>query len=132
MATPLKIGFLGAGKMATALARGFINAKLVKPGQLSASDPYAAARDHFTAETGAKTAAGNLEIARAANVLILASGGRSSAKTEQRTGRVLRAFAGKSHGIIYDFLDKPSTMMSNHAKKRLATYRALGYSIQMP
>ncbi len=73
MATPLKIGFLGAGKMATALARGFINAKLVKPGQLSASDPYAAARDHFTAETGAKTAAGNLEIARHANILILAT-----------------------------------------------------------
>ena len=73
MATPLKIGFLGAGKMATALARGFINAKLVKSGQLSASDPYAAARDYFAAETGAKTAAANLEIARTANVLILAT-----------------------------------------------------------
>ena len=69
----LKIGFLGAGKMATALARGFINAKLVKADQLFAADPFDAARKHFAAETGAKTAADNLEIARAAKVLNLAS-----------------------------------------------------------
>ena len=31
MATKLTIGFLGAGKMATALARGFIHAELVGP-----------------------------------------------------------------------------------------------------
>lgn len=64
-----------------------------------------------------------------ANVLILVSGGRSSAKTEQRTGRVLRVAPGKEHGIIYDFTDKPHTLMSNHARKRLATYRKLGYEI---
>ena len=69
----LKIGFLGAGKMATALAKGFLNAKLVKPAQLCAADPYPAAREHFTAETGAKTFSSNLEVARAASVLVLAT-----------------------------------------------------------
>jgi len=69
----LKIGFLGAGKMATALARGFLNAKLVKASQLVAADPFEAARQHFTAETGAKTVASNLAAAKAANVLILAT-----------------------------------------------------------
>jgi superfamily II DNA or RNA helicase len=64
-----------------------------------------------------------------ANVLILVSGGRSSAKTEQRTGRVLRAFAGKPHGLIYDFTDRGHTMMARHAKKRIATYRKLGYAV---
>jgi pyrroline-5-carboxylate reductase len=73
MAAQLKIGFLGAGKMATALARGFINAKLVKPGQILAADPYADARQHFAAETGAKTFAENLAVAKGANVLILAT-----------------------------------------------------------
>ena len=67
-----------------------------------------------------------------ANVLILVSGGRSSAKTEQRTGRVLRAFQGKDYGLIYDFLDRQHTLMHNHAKKRMATYQKLGYDIQMP
>ena len=62
----LKIGFLGAGKMATALARGFINAKLVKANQLIAADPYDAARKHFTAETGAKTVGVNVDAAKAA------------------------------------------------------------------
>ena len=69
----LKIGFLGAGKMATALARGFINAGLVKANQLVAADPYEAARKHFTAETGAKTVGGNVDAAKAATVLILAT-----------------------------------------------------------
>ncbi|MBW8863693.1 MAG: pyrroline-5-carboxylate reductase [Verrucomicrobia bacterium] len=69
----LKIGFLGAGKMATALARGFLNAKLVKAGQLVAADPFEAARKQFAAETGAKTVGANLEAAKAANVLILAT-----------------------------------------------------------
>jgi pyrroline-5-carboxylate reductase len=73
MAASLKIGFLGAGKMATALALGFVNAKLVKANQLCAADPYEAARKHFADKTGAKTAATNLEVAQAANVLILAT-----------------------------------------------------------
>ncbi len=69
----LKIGFLGAGKMATALAKGFLNARFVKDGQLFAADPFDTAQKHFAAETGAKTFAANLEIARAASVLILAT-----------------------------------------------------------
>jgi len=73
MAAPLKIGFLGAGKMATALARGFLNAKLVKASQLVAADPFDAARKHFAGETGAKTTSSNLEAAKAATVLILAT-----------------------------------------------------------
>jgi pyrroline-5-carboxylate reductase len=69
----LKIGFLGAGKMATALARGFVNAKLVKADQIFAADPFAAARKNFTAETGAKTFPKNSEIVIRANILILAT-----------------------------------------------------------
>ncbi|HUC84137.1 MAG TPA: pyrroline-5-carboxylate reductase [Candidatus Acidoferrales bacterium] len=70
---PLKIGFLGAGKMANALAKGLLNAGLVKKNQLFAADPVAAARGHFMSETGAKTFAANLEVARAAHVLVLAT-----------------------------------------------------------
>ncbi|MGA2244539.1 MAG: pyrroline-5-carboxylate reductase [Verrucomicrobiota bacterium] len=69
----LKIGFLGAGKMANALARGFLNAALVKKNQLFAADPVAAAREHFAAETGGKAYAANLAAAQAANVLVLAT-----------------------------------------------------------
>jgi superfamily II DNA or RNA helicase len=65
-----------------------------------------------------------------ANVLILAAGGRSTAKSEQRTGRVLRTFAGKTHGVIYDFLDLDHPMASAQSWQRFKTYKKLGYAIQ--
>ena len=73
MAASLSIGFLGAGKMATALARGLLNAKLVKANQLFAADPFAAAQKQFAAETGAKILESNLAAAGRANVLLLAT-----------------------------------------------------------
>ena len=73
MSSRLNIGFLGAGKMATALARGFVRGELVIPREIIASDPHDAARKYFAAEVGAKTVAVNAEVAKFANVLILAT-----------------------------------------------------------
>jgi pyrroline-5-carboxylate reductase len=72
MAEKLSIGFLGAGKMGTALARGFIAAGLVKPAHMTASDPVEAARTAFAHESGAKVVATNLQVVKSANVLLLA------------------------------------------------------------
>jgi len=72
MAEKLTIGFLGAGKMATALAKGFICAGLVKPGQVLASDPAEAARTAFAAETGAKATAANADVVKFASLLVIA------------------------------------------------------------
>jgi len=72
MASKLSIGFLGAGKMATALANGFIRAKLVTAKEIMASDVSEAACAAFAKETGAKTTAFNPDVAKFANVLILA------------------------------------------------------------
>ena len=73
MSSKLNIGFLGAGKMAAALAKGFVRAELVAPREIIASDPFDTARKHFAAEVGAKTVAANAEVAKFANVLILAT-----------------------------------------------------------
>lgn len=64
-----------------------------------------------------------------ANVLVLVSGGRSQAKAEQRTGRVLRTFSGKTHGLIYDFEDKTHQIMERHSQARQKLYETLGYEI---
>src|SRR4051794_31044135 len=72
MAAKLTIGFLGAGKMGTALAKGFISAGLVKAADIRAYDPVADAAAAFSKETGAKTAKSNLEVAKFANVLFVA------------------------------------------------------------
>jgi pyrroline-5-carboxylate reductase len=73
MSSRLNIGFLGAGKMAGALAKGFVRAELVVPKDIIASDPHDAARKNFAAETGANTTAANAEVAKFANILILAT-----------------------------------------------------------
>ena len=96
MAAPLKIGFLGAGKMATALAQGFLNARLVKFPQLLSADPVAAARQHFTRNLGARCVASNLALAQASDVLILAT------KPDQAVA-VLKEISGaftKNHRLI--------------------------------
>src|SRR5580765_4985049 len=72
MAARLTIGFLGAGKMATALAGGFIRAGLTTPKQLLASDVSDSARKAFVKGTGAKATDSNAEVVRFAQVLILA------------------------------------------------------------
>ncbi|MCX6922607.1 MAG: NAD(P)-binding domain-containing protein, partial [Verrucomicrobia bacterium] len=72
MSAKLTIGFLGAGKMASALARGFIGAGLVTARQVTASDPSAAARATFSKEVGAKITSSNLDVVRFATVLVLA------------------------------------------------------------
>ena len=72
MSAKLTIGFLGAGKMATALARGFIRAGLLTAGEVIASDPSEAARASFAKDVGAKTTVHNPEVAKFADVLVLA------------------------------------------------------------
>ena len=73
MAAKLTIGFLGAGKMATALARGLVHAEIVFPREIIASDPYATAREQFAAQVGAGVTAENPAVAAFATVLILAT-----------------------------------------------------------
>jgi len=72
MAAKLTIGFLGAGKMATALANGFVRAGILKAEGIIASDISRAARDAFAQQTGGQTTDSNREVARFAQTLILA------------------------------------------------------------
>jgi superfamily II DNA or RNA helicase len=69
-----------------------------------------------------------LDVPRAA-VLILAAGGRSPGKLEQRAGRVMRPHAGKEIGTVHDFSDRGAGLAANQFKARARTYRKLGYSI---
>lgn len=72
MSPPLKVGFLGAGQMAGALARGWRTAGLVTPVTCRASDPYPAARSRFQEQTGCPTTPDNKEVVAASDVLVLA------------------------------------------------------------
>jgi pyrroline-5-carboxylate reductase len=68
----LQVGFLGSGRMATALAKGWLRAGLVRVDSCRASDPLASARQSFAAETGCSAVAVNREVAAASDLLVLA------------------------------------------------------------
>ena len=70
--SPLSIGFLGAGQMASALATGWSRAGLLDSARSVAADPFQNAREKFTQLTGVKAAATNSEVVNSCDVLILA------------------------------------------------------------
>lgn len=71
---PLKqtFGFLGAGRMASALAGGMVESGLIKGRQLIVSDVVQAALKSFTKSTGGRTAKSNAEVLRKADIIIIA------------------------------------------------------------
>jgi pyrroline-5-carboxylate reductase len=69
----MNLGFLGAGRMATALARGCVQAGLVPAGGVLASDPSEAARGRFEHDlVGARTTPENAAVLAGSDVVILA------------------------------------------------------------
>src|SRR5437764_13348172 len=96
MASKLTIGFLGAGKMATALATGFVRAGLLTAKDMMASDPSEAAAAAFAKAAGSKATASNQSVARFAKVLILA------VKPDQVSGVLaeIRDHFGENHLLI--------------------------------
>jgi pyrroline-5-carboxylate reductase len=67
-----RIGFLGAGRMATALAHGWLLAGLAHKDRLAASDPVGEARTAFTVQVGVPAAESNAEVIAGADLLVLA------------------------------------------------------------
>jgi len=67
-----RIGFLGAGRMATALAKGMLEAGLISADQMIASDVVPAARDAFRVATAADTTDDNKVVFQDAEVIIVA------------------------------------------------------------
>ena len=72
MSGPAAIGFLGAGQMATALARGWAAAGLLDVTRSLASDPYPPAREKFAEATGVRAVEGNAEVLVGCEVVVLA------------------------------------------------------------
>ena len=68
----LQLGFIGAGQMAQALARGIVAAGLVDGGCVTASDPVASALDAFaSAVDGARCGTDNADVMRQSPIVFL-------------------------------------------------------------
>jgi pyrroline-5-carboxylate reductase len=70
---PQTIGFIGAGQMAQALARGFVAARLVEGRQIMAADPVASATEAFLkAVPGAERLPDNRRVVERSEIIFLA------------------------------------------------------------
>jgi len=72
LASAHSVGFLGAGQMATALAKGWANAGLLDLAHSLAGEPNPAARQAFTAATSLRAVPTNAEVVHGCQVVILA------------------------------------------------------------
>src|SRR5712692_2295397 len=91
-----RVGFLGAGKMATALARGWLAAGLVTAERVVASDPLPQARQAFQAETGLRAIESNREVVAASDLLILAV----KPQTMSALLAEIRSAVGRGHLLV--------------------------------
>jgi pyrroline-5-carboxylate reductase len=67
-----RIGFVGAGNMAEALIRGLLEAKVVTPGQIVASDVSAERRSHVAKSYGVRVTESNAEAVASVEIVVLA------------------------------------------------------------
>ncbi len=65
-------GFIGSGKMATAMVKGMLRAGIATPESISASDPLPAARDALHSDTKVSVLDSNLAVVERSDVLVLA------------------------------------------------------------
>ena len=68
----VQLGFIGAGNMAEALARGILGARLLEAGQMIASDPDQGRRDLFEDELKIPTTSDNRAVIEQAHVIVIA------------------------------------------------------------
>lgn len=67
----MRIGFIGSGKMASALIEGILRAEIARPSDIVVADKIGAAADSLAKRTGAAVRASNAEVAKFADTLIL-------------------------------------------------------------
>lgn len=86
MSQALTIGFLGAGRMATALAQGFIRGGLVSATSVVASDLESGAREQFAKATGSRVSERNIDVLAAPIVFLAVKPGQVQGVLQELKG----------------------------------------------
>jgi pyrroline-5-carboxylate reductase len=67
-----RVGFLGAGRMASALTKGLVTSGFTTAESIVASDPLEATRQFFANQSGARVTDSNVEVVQASDVVFVA------------------------------------------------------------
>jgi pyrroline-5-carboxylate reductase len=103
-----KIGFLGAGNMASALIGGLVKSYLVEPSAVMASDVDPERRGRAEREFGVRVTADNREVVRFADVIVLAVKPKAAAAVLDEIGSAVRPeqiFISVCAGITSAFIE---------------------------
>src|SRR5262249_39153379 len=92
----IRVGFIGAGKMATALAQGMCRSGFTTPDRIVASDVFPAAREAFAGQTGARAVDSNVQVVGTSEIVVLAV----KPQQFQSVLRELHAHIGSQHLVI--------------------------------
>jgi len=93
-----RVGFVGAGQMARALARRLVSVGLVTSERIIASDPSETALERFAQETGGAIVGTNADVVETAGVVVLAT--KPQSMPEVLVELAPRVGAGKSEPLI--------------------------------
>lgn len=111
-----RVGFIGTGKMATALAQGLIGSGFLPASHVLGSDVSIQARQAFTEATGARTAEANAELLSSAVVFL-------AVKPQQMPGLLQELAGDVNHEVL---------LVSVAAGVPIATYtKALGERVRI-
>ena len=89
-------GFIGSGKMATALIRGMLRSGVAGAATIAASDPLESARAALAADTGIRVFEANLPVVERSDVLVLAV----KPQTMPQVLTQLRPLVGPRHLVV--------------------------------
>ncbi|HMF38771.1 MAG TPA: pyrroline-5-carboxylate reductase, partial [Isosphaeraceae bacterium] len=89
-------GFIGSGKMATALIRGMLRSGVAGTATIAASDPLESARAGLAADTGVRVYEANLPVVEQSDVLVLAV----KPQTMPHVLAQLRPLVGPRHLVV--------------------------------
>jgi len=85
----MKLGFIGCGKMGSALIQGVLEAKICQPDDVTVHDRLAEPAEILGTESGIRVAAGNKEVAESADVIVLCVKPDDAARALSEAGRAL-------------------------------------------
>jgi pyrroline-5-carboxylate reductase len=117
----IQVGFIGAGRMATALARGLVSSGFIPVGHIVASDVIPDARKRFTEETGALAVESAADVLKRSTVVFL------SVKPQQMAGVLadLQPLLDSAHLVISIAAGVPIATLSKAIGSRTRVIRVM-------
>ena len=87
----MTVGFIGVGRISTAIAKGLLRAKYLQPEEAIAAAPSDESRRRFSLETGIATTESNVEVVRGSDIVLLCVEGAAAERVLSEIAEAMSA-----------------------------------------